>query len=67
MTPKVVSSSTLGSKGGPPQFVSISKSDIAKNPQLKALDEKTLKTATIDRQVSRYCFRRMEATDEMVL
>ncbi|GAQ02961.1 hypothetical protein ALT_0282 [Aspergillus lentulus] len=41
---------TLGSKGGPPQFVSISKSDIAKNPQLKALDEKTLKTATIDRQ-----------------
>ncbi|KAL8896868.1 MAG: hypothetical protein Q9207_007498 [Kuettlingeria erythrocarpa] len=41
---------TLFSKGGPPQFVSISKSDVRNNHELKALGDDVLKTATIDRQ-----------------
>ncbi|KAI1452630.1 hypothetical protein F4805DRAFT_446633 [Annulohypoxylon moriforme] len=42
---------TLQSSGGPPQFVSISKQDIQKNPDLQKVQDKVpLNTATIDRQ-----------------
>ncbi|KAI5920342.1 hypothetical protein F4810DRAFT_683647 [Camillea tinctor] len=42
---------TLPSAGGPPKFVSISKSDMQKHPELrKALSEDLLRTASIDRQ-----------------
>ncbi|GAB1314616.1 hypothetical protein MFIFM68171_04826 [Madurella fahalii] len=42
---------TLSSKGGPPQFVSVSRADIDRSPELKAVKDKVpLDTATIDRQ-----------------
>ncbi|KAI1778868.1 hypothetical protein F4818DRAFT_437669 [Hypoxylon cercidicola] len=42
---------TLPSKGGHPQFVSISDNDIKNNPELlKAMKRDLLRTATIDRQ-----------------
>ncbi|KAK5994150.1 hypothetical protein PT974_07590 [Cladobotryum mycophilum] len=40
----------LSSKGGPPQFVSISKSDAQNNKELKGLPNAILSSATIDRQ-----------------
>ncbi len=58
---------TLSSKGGPPQFVSISKNDIRNNNELKALGEELLTTATIDRQVSGPCYRELEATTGTVI